>query len=144
MLEAIKKIRRRRSTRVPKDVKFNVMHFRGEPALKQRRRLRGRKGRLSISEKVSVVHSILCQGEYQQDVAQRYQVTQSHVSKLVKMVKKDPDHYEKLINLREEKARQRALVTEKISDLNRESKVISSIPSLSRYLKQEFNIERKS
>ena len=67
--EAIKKIGKRRSTREPKDGKLRAHHFRGEPALKQRRRLRGRKGRLSISEKVSVVHSILCQGEYQPDVA---------------------------------------------------------------------------
>ena len=81
--------------------------FRGERALKQRRKLRGRQGRLTILEKISVVHLVLCEGEYYRDVAQKYPVTEGFISNLVKKVKKNPDYFEELLKLRDEKSAER-------------------------------------
>lgn len=51
-----------------------------------------------------MVHSVLCDGEYYSDVATRHQVTPGMISTLVKKVKKNPDFFDELVRLREEKA----------------------------------------
>ena len=61
----------------------------------------------------------------------------------MKKVNNNPRVFEELIAKRDEKARERTLVGEKISELNRQDQVISSIPSLSKYLKEEFEMEKK-
>ena len=58
-------------------------------------------------------------------------------------MRKKPGVFDEMIAKRDEKARERALIVEKISELNTEDKVISSIPSLSKYLKENFEIEKK-
>lgn len=88
--------------------------YRGEPSPKQKRKLRCRKGRLDINGKISLVHSVVCDGEYQADVAERYQVTQGMVSRLVKVVKKDPDYFDHLLRQQKEKAAERALTAQRI------------------------------
>ena len=55
------------------------------------------------------------------------QVTQGFVSKLVKKVKQDPDHFEKLRRARDEKAAERAQLAGIVDGLNREGKVLSSV-----------------
>ena len=54
--------------------------YRETPALRQQRNRRGKKGRLNINDKISLVHSVLCNGEQQCDVAKMYQVTDGFVS----------------------------------------------------------------
>lgn len=98
--QAVKKIRQRSSTREPTNSKMASALYKHEPSLGRRRKLRGRQGRLGIADKISLVHSVLCDGEYQGEVARRFQVTQSMVSRLVKAVKKNPDLLDELLQLR--------------------------------------------
>ena len=62
--------------------------------------------------------SVICDGEFQHDVAQEYQVTAGFVSRLVKKVKSNSRFFEELINKKDEMIQERALVAQKISDLN--------------------------
>ena len=83
---------------------------------------------MTISDKISMVHDVLCQGEYQMDVAKRYQVTQAMVSKLVNKVKANPDFLDELIQKRDDDIARRKHIADKIQELNNEDQVISSIP----------------
>ena len=53
------------------------------------------------------------------------------------------DFFDDLVRLREEKIAERALVAEKISQINEESEIISSIPSLASHLKETWGIDKK-
>lgn len=128
--KAIKKIQNRAATKEPPHKRMNAKLYRNEKSLKQKRKLRGRKGRLDINDKISMVHSIVCDGEYQADVAERFQVTKGMVSRLVKVVKKDPDYFDLLLQQQQQKEIERALIAQRISDHSEQSGVISSIPSL--------------
>ena len=58
-------------------------------------------------------------------------------------MKLNPDIFDEARAKKDEKDRERAFVAEKIAELNKEDQVIKSIPSLEKYLKENFNIEKK-
>lgn len=90
-----------------------------------------------------MLHSVLCDGEYYADVAQRYQVTQSMISRLAKAVRQEPCFFDKLIQKEKEKAAEKSLIAEKISEYQEEKQVISSVNSVAKHLKKHHEIDKK-
>ena len=60
---------------MPIDGKIRVEAYRAEPTPKRRHRLKNGKRRIVVRDKISIVKSVLCDGEYQADVAREFQIT---------------------------------------------------------------------
>ena len=60
LVEAIKKIRTRRATKEEKSVEYYYVKSFNEPSAIFKHKSRGKKGRLSLSEKIGLIHDVLC------------------------------------------------------------------------------------
>ena len=57
---------------MPENTKTKSLVSADDPYSKVRRKLLSSKSRLDVKDKISIVHSVLCDGEYYKDVAKRY------------------------------------------------------------------------
>lgn len=74
---------------------------------------------------------MLVHGELPSEVARSYQVTPSFVSRLLGQARRNKAFFEELMARRDSKQQQRTLIGEKIQELNKETGVIDSIPTIS-------------
>ena len=70
--KAIEKISRRGATRDLPDKSFTLDLYRDKTSMIHRRKVRGKRGQHTISDKISMVFAVLCEGEYQADVARQF------------------------------------------------------------------------
>ena len=70
--KAIKKIDSRGATRMPNETKKKSLVTPVDPHSKVRRRLIRKQSQLEVEERISIIHSVICDGEFYKDVAKRY------------------------------------------------------------------------
>ena len=85
---------------------------------------------MTIHNKISLVHSVLCDGEQQCDVVKSDQVTDGFVSRMGKRIKENPEFFDGILEQSKEKENERAAIAQTISDLSDSHGIISSIPRL--------------
>jgi len=72
---------------------------------------------LSVDDKINIVHKVLVEFKYQQDVAKEYRISLNHVSQLVHKARKKPEFLRELWGKRSKKEEKVATAIQHVSEM---------------------------
>ena len=100
-------------------------------------------GRVTLSEKIELVHKVICGYHTHEYVAREMKLSRSTVSELVRKVRKNPELLHELREKKEEENIRRKEIVETIDTMNNNNQIISSIKELQEIFKNEKHMEVK-
>ena len=93
-----------------------------------------RSGPLSVSDKIQIVHQVLCQHLKQADVAREHRVTLSRINMLVRCAEKNPRFLSELKASQEAKAEKRKQIAGLIDIINQADHFVDSVELVTKKL----------
>lgn len=101
------------------------------------------KNKVNLTEKIDIVHQVLCKLKPIKQVAKEYRVTASWVSAIVQKVKFQPKVLEELMAEQDRKTEYDGQVGEAIADMYKSKVYFSSVKYIQELLKEDYNLEVK-
>ena len=108
------------------------------------RRRTGKRGPMSVAEKIRVCHQVLIEHDFQTDVAKEHRISNAMVSKLVKKAVKNKHFLDELMEKQQDQQMKVDAIVDVINDLNNRDTFIESAASVARILKDGHGIEAKT
>ena len=114
-----------------------------EPTSVDTRSCRRAGSKLSLLEKITIVHQAVCLKYLHKDIAKEHRITVGYVSLLQRRAMKNPKFIAELVGCQQQSEQHRGRVREVVEQLNQQDVFIDSVGSLEERLREKHDIVAK-